>query len=235
MAINVDTVYQRVLAILNKEQRGFVTPQKFNLFATHVQLEKVEQYHYDLEYALQLPGNSTEYSDMVELLEKKISFFETETSTPTFNTQYFELPVDCFRLGSVRYGTIEVTQHTKKEYLYIANSEIAKPSDVRPIFIMDQNGIQVYGDALFTDSLPSSNPITMQYMRTPSDVVWGYTELFGEPSYNAGASTDFELDPSEETDVIIRILSLAGLEVKDLSVYEVGRNEDLQEQQLEKQ
>ena len=27
MAVSVDTVYQRVLAIANKEQRGYVTPQ----------------------------------------------------------------------------------------------------------------------------------------------------------------------------------------------------------------
>ena len=29
--IKVDTVYQRVLAIANKEQRGYITPQEFNL------------------------------------------------------------------------------------------------------------------------------------------------------------------------------------------------------------
>ena len=28
MAVSVDTVYQRVLAILNKEQRGYVTPSR---------------------------------------------------------------------------------------------------------------------------------------------------------------------------------------------------------------
>jgi len=33
MAVSVDTVYQRVLAIANKEQRGYITPQEFNLFA----------------------------------------------------------------------------------------------------------------------------------------------------------------------------------------------------------
>ena len=33
MAVNVDTVYQRVLSILNKEQRGYLTPQEFNLLA----------------------------------------------------------------------------------------------------------------------------------------------------------------------------------------------------------
>ena len=33
MAVNIDTVYQRVLAIANKEQRRYITPQEFNLLA----------------------------------------------------------------------------------------------------------------------------------------------------------------------------------------------------------
>ena len=44
MAVSVDTVYQRVLAILNKEQRGYVTPQEFNLFANQAQMDIFEQY-----------------------------------------------------------------------------------------------------------------------------------------------------------------------------------------------
>ena len=44
MAVSVDTVYQRVLAILNKEQRGYVTPQEFNLFANQAQSDIFEQY-----------------------------------------------------------------------------------------------------------------------------------------------------------------------------------------------
>lgn len=48
MAVSVDTVYQRVLAILNKEQRGYVTPQEFNLFANQAQLDIFEQYFYDI-------------------------------------------------------------------------------------------------------------------------------------------------------------------------------------------
>ena len=42
MAVSVDTVYQRVLAILNKEQRGYITPQEFNLFANQAQMEIFE-------------------------------------------------------------------------------------------------------------------------------------------------------------------------------------------------
>ena len=35
MAVSIDTVYHGVLAILNKEQRGYLTPEDYNLFANH--------------------------------------------------------------------------------------------------------------------------------------------------------------------------------------------------------
>ena len=39
MAISIDKVYQKVLAFANKEQRGYITPQEFNLFADQAQME----------------------------------------------------------------------------------------------------------------------------------------------------------------------------------------------------
>ena len=48
MAISIDTVYQRVQSILNKENRGYLTPQEFNLFANQAQLEIFEQYFFEL-------------------------------------------------------------------------------------------------------------------------------------------------------------------------------------------
>ena len=46
--INVDSVYQTVQALANKEQRGYITPQEFNLFANQAQQDMFEQYIYDL-------------------------------------------------------------------------------------------------------------------------------------------------------------------------------------------
>ena len=78
MAVNVDTVYQRVLAIANKEQRGYITPQEFNLLANQAQMEIFEQYFYDLDQFRAKPGNDTTYSDMIDLLEEKIDIFEVK-------------------------------------------------------------------------------------------------------------------------------------------------------------
>ena len=76
MAVSVDTVYQRVLAILSKEQRGYVTPQEFNLFANQAMLDIFEQYFYDINQFSRLPGNDTEFSDMLNMLNEKINIFE---------------------------------------------------------------------------------------------------------------------------------------------------------------
>ena len=80
MAVSVDTVYQRVLAILNKEQRGYVTPQEFNLFANQAQLDIFEQYFYDINQFGRVPGNDTEFSDMLNILNEKINLFEANGS-----------------------------------------------------------------------------------------------------------------------------------------------------------
>ena len=46
MAINVNKVYKSVLSILNKEQRGYLTPAEFNNLARQAQLELVDKLFY---------------------------------------------------------------------------------------------------------------------------------------------------------------------------------------------
>ena len=103
MAVNVDTVYQRVLAIANKEQRGYITPQEFNLFANQAQMSIFEQYFYDINQFNRIPGNDTTYSDMNTLLEEKISIFKKRHQPITITNEFGDgtLPGDVYRLGTV--------------------------------------------------------------------------------------------------------------------------------------
>ena len=55
MAVSINSVYQKVMALANKEQRGFITPQEFNLLANQAQQDIFEQYFYDLDAAEQEP------------------------------------------------------------------------------------------------------------------------------------------------------------------------------------
>jgi len=93
MAVNVDIVYKTVLLILNKEQRGNLTPDEFNKVATQVQLEIFESYFDTLNQQLRRPDNDTEYGDRIKNVDHNISVFKTygnATYVPTGG--YFTLP-----------------------------------------------------------------------------------------------------------------------------------------------
>ena len=163
MAISVNTVYQRVLGVLNKEQRGYVTAQEFNLFANQAQQDLFEQYFYDINQFGRVPGNDTEYSDMLTLLNEKINIFET-ISAPTRPANYFIAPSDMYRLGSIVYkntttnsfGTssteqIEAERINANEFLYINSSPLTKPTNTRPVFVSNASGIKIYANSEVTD------------------------------------------------------------------------------------
>ena len=93
MAINVNTVYQTVLLILNKEQRGYMTPVEFNKIGTQVQLEIFERYFEDLNQQIRIPQTNTDYADRVVNLDEKISIFKTIGDT-TYANGSFSLPAE---------------------------------------------------------------------------------------------------------------------------------------------
>jgi len=93
MAINVNTVYQTVLLILNKEQRGYMTPVEFNKIGTQVQLEIFEKYFEDINQQIRVPQTNTDYADRVLNLDEKISIFKTIGDT-TYANGAFSLPAE---------------------------------------------------------------------------------------------------------------------------------------------
>ncbi len=80
MAINVNTVYNTVLSILNKEQRGYITPDEFNKLATQVQLEVFENYFEDMNQQLRVPQTTNEYANRQKNVDDCISIFKTIAS-----------------------------------------------------------------------------------------------------------------------------------------------------------
>ena len=240
MAVSVDTVYQRVLAILNKEQRGYVTPQEFNLFANQAQLDIFEQYFYDINQFGRLPGNDTEFSDMLNILNEKINIFE-KNGAMVFATPYWSTPADLYRLGTIAstysitdaFGVVNTTTTEAErinynEFLYINQSRYTKPVKSRPIFIASDAGYKVYGDALLTTG------VTCNYIKVPAEVAWGYQMVYGEALYDNTTSVNFELHESEETELVIKVLAFAGLAIQDGNMYQIANQIEAQTNQHEK-
>jgi len=229
MSVNVNTVYQRVLAITNKEQRGYITPQEFNYLANQAQMDIFEQYFYDINQFSRIPGNDTEYSDMLDILEKKLSLFEKTNQTVTNGTT---LPSDLYRLGSVIFNNAVAELISQKDWLYVKSSPLAQPTNDFPVYIKDVDGVEVYGKDSDGNIEQKTSNVTSNYTKVPNEVSWAYNSVTG--TYDASNSVNFELHASEETDLVIKILALAGIILKDNSLYGIGSGEDVRNEQQEK-
>lgn len=107
MAINVNTVYQTVLLILNKEQRGYMTPVEFNKTGTQAQLEIFETYFDSLNQQIRIPQTDTDYADRVVNLDEKISIFkEFGNATSISSSNVFNLPQQFSGSGSIATTTL---------------------------------------------------------------------------------------------------------------------------------
>lgn len=235
MEINVNTVYRTVLLILNKEQRGYLTPDEFNKTATQVQLEIFNEYFEDLNQQLRVAGNDNEYSDRIKNLEEKIAVFQTEGSTiydsntksfEVDTTQEFDAPFELYKLGTVIYNNVKEVQYVQpNELLEINLSPITRPSKYWPIYVYKNYRIYVYP----TDIV---DQITCTYLRKPVDPIWNFTlgtnyqYIYNPTQYNAttnpNGSQNFELHPIEQTNLIIKILLYAGVVIKDPSIVQVA-------------
>ena len=221
MAVSIDTVYQRVLAILNKENRGYVTPQEFNLFANQAQLEIFEQYFFDLNQYNRLPKNDTEYSDLPKLINEKLSKFKKSASI-SYMTDHFHLPSDLHKLGTVIYNnTTPVEEIDNKNLLKYQLSKLTAPTTNNPVYIQNiDNSSGHWGINVFPTSITSNISIT--YVRKPNAVNWAYQTVVGNALYNAGSSTNFELHDSEETNLVLKILLYAGISIKDPNIAQLA-------------
>tara|TARA_B110000858_G_scaffold5916_1_gene6616 strand:+ start:1064 stop:1756 length:693 start_codon:yes stop_codon:yes gene_type:complete len=205
MAISIDTVYQRVLTLANKEQRGYITPQEFNLLANQAQMEVFEQYFYDQSQQDKNLKNSTEFSNVDEILDEKISFFK-EVQVLSVTAGVATLPVDMHRLGSLFYTTtlVEIEQVSEEEIMYLQQSPLAKPSLQTPAFVRNKhNRVVVYPSGL--------TGVSCNYVRRPVPVSWGYVVVNNDALYNSTTSEHFELHESEASELVYLILSLAGI------------------------
>jgi len=223
--VNVDTVYQRVLAIANKEQRGYITPLEFNLLANQAQLEIFESYFVELNQALAMPGNESEYSDIVKTLNEKISIFKTDGAL-TYASGYFSYPSDMYKLGTLYYrsllgsaiqDSVEIQEVNYDEIIDYNKSPLTTPTPSRPLYIRREEGVRVFSTPSITVNVSAS------YTKKPTKVEWGYVVVNEQALYNAGSSENFELHVSEEVTLVMKILGLAGIVIQRQELMALGQ------------
>ena len=214
MAISVDTVYKTVLLILNKEQRGYMTPDEFNKIGQQVQLEIFEKYFEDLNQIVRAPQTDADYADRLSYLEEKISIFE---NTASFNVLNGVATLEnVHRLNTVAYNNIELQKVGRKEYYNIIKSPLTKPTELYPIYLQEGNSLKIEPTSI--------SLIDISFIKKPLNINWNFVpdEGLGIFVYTSNGTTDFELHSSEQTEVILRILAYAGIVIRDTQIIQAA-------------
>lgn len=248
MAINVNSVYKTVLLILNKEQRGYMTPDEFNKTATKVQLDIFEQYFDDLNQQLRVPQADFDYSDRQIDIDDKIETFKClgnsiYNSGPALG--FFPLPYNdilqggipivyddnpgnnefaFYRLGTITFNDIEIQRLQRNEFYNIDRSDLTAPSENFPVYLYESGKVYVKPTTIQTG-------VQMSFLRKPKNVIWNFTSNNGYYEFTTTGSQDFELNTSEQTNVINRILLYAGVVVQNPTIINLAAQQIKQEEQ----
>ena len=263
--VSVNKVYQKILAITNKEQRGYITPQEFNLFADQAQMDIFEQYFYDLEQRQRGVGNKSGYADAITSIQEKIAMFEKNEQQIGVSGQHGEAHItsgltDFYRLGSVFVGYSNYSLDGEQLLPLGFEDEItfykAEPVKISELRKYENSPLGIYtktrpvytkfstpGSALTIRVYPTlsgSDVFRVNYIRKPKAPNWTYLISTGSNKsalYNptAPGHQDFELHPSEEKKLVLKILQLAGVSIKDLQLTGVATQEEIKGLQQEKQ
>ena len=204
MAINVNTVYTTVLSILNKEQRGYLTPDEFNKTATQVQLEEFEKFFQDYNQYLRMPKTDEEFASRVDHIREEFQVFEktgTASNNPAADSNVYNQPVDLHRFGSATYTkafeqpAFEIV--SSREYTEQVLSPLLQPSMNFPIAKYQQDKLTVFPPL----TTFSNSDVSFNYIRKPEDVRWGYV---------VGPLGQYIYDDTAFSNTKLAISSLAG-------------------------
>jgi len=235
--VDIDKVYQRVLALANKEQRGYITPQEFNLYANQAQMELYEQYFYDLnnfeirDAAFSLNDNIT------DITRKKLDIFLTTASTSmvaSFGSIGFQikLPNYVYRVSRVELNGLEVEYVDMSGYKDRINTgRLIGPSASRPIYTQLSNLLRV------SDGNDVISGVSLDYYRVPKVVSWGYFVLSQKALYDSSTAktTHFEMHPAEESELVYKILKFAGISMAKQDILQAGQGMESMQVQQQKQ
>ena len=347
--VNIDDVYQKVLALANKEQRGYITPQEFNLMADRAQKEIYNSYFHDYKTGFFKPKAEAESFDDLEMTQQKLDYCREQTiveTAVTTTSDYrvivtFVMPTSTYKVANVflktayhelkyNYDTqdtgnsIFLEPHTigsdnqqykeikrveRNDLLNILSNPLTKPSIDRPIYVSRKSGsgrtYEVYpmasykraeesnyqvvsaaeapdietGNFIFTFGGPvtlaegQTNPaylppnpmdgiggehnyngpvfpmfgdpdnyldnlykvkgaeILVDYWRVLAEPKWGYVVVKQKALYNSNNTTHFSLHPSEEENLVVKILQLAGIVIEKPQLTKMAMGMDAKNKQ----
>ena len=218
----INQVYTTVLAIINKDNRGYVTPLEFNLYAELAQMSLFEELFH--KYAKSIVKQNarmyhSEFSDIPKHIREVLDIFTNESALVDNSGILYPSATDFYRLIKIDYNQTEVEEVSKLEINRVLNNNLIQPTVQYPVCIAINGGYKVYPTTLTLSNIKAT------YIRKPKQPNWTYQVIGGNPLFNPTAVDyqDFELPGSMFSDLVIKILGYAGVEIREADIIQVSQ------------
>jgi len=236
----INSVRNTVLAIINKNNYGYISPNDFNLFAKQAQLDLFDEYFYNYNQQINEENarlSGTGYANIKLGYEEVIDTFSVTAflTQKTLGTSNYFLPSEsttgsdyyllnkvlCYSGGNL-LGQAEKVTHNKITLLN--TSLLTTPNTSFPAYTQEGNSITI-----FPETINSGSDVQAQYIRYPKDPKWTYITLYnGEPMFDQTAADyqDFELPIDDTNDLVAKILQYAGVSIREADVVQYGLTDE---------
>lgn len=217
--MTIDQAYRLILSLANKELRGYINPNLFNLWAPLAQIEAVSARIGNVKKLNErnVPMLGYKINDHVKNQLRQLLVGPVTLPVSSSVSAY---PSDFWYLDSIQTtGNKPITPIDTDELARVQDSAIYPPTADYPTVTFFGSGVAIR---------PSTVSVLWTYLRYPLDPVWNYDLVSGKPVYNAVGSQDFEVDRDLHTEIVWRICKYAGMNIEMADVVQMGM---VQEQQ----
>lgn len=222
----IDRLYTTLQTISNKDVRGNITPEEFNLLLNNVVQEKYEENFFELNRLINrqnrgLGGNS--FADLPDRLREKILHYHTTTTVDKAASLLYPKPSDSRYVITLHYNGKAIPRVKNAESLHIINNtNLVGVSESKPLGMEYDNAFQVI-PASITD------PIEVHYLRKPKTAKWTYNPTTGLFNPDAMDFEDVDAHSSEEESLLKMLIAKLGVNLKDNELAQYGVTEEAQE------
>lgn len=232
--IDINTARNTILHLLNKTNRGYISPEEFNNFCNLAQLAIFEDLFFKYNKFINNQNKrltNGEYADIPKNIREQIDYF-TVFHYLSYNSSddlYNHTLKDFYRTISLSLETTsnqkrkDVEEISKSRLNLSINSNVVGPTVTYPEYIK-------LGDKyrLFPKVSAESYKLQLLYIRTPKFPKWTYININGNPIYNNSASDiqHIELSESLFEAFIVKVMLYAGFSIREQDVVQASVNEE---------
>lgn len=227
----INRIYQKVKVLLNTVGRGNVSPAEFNLILFNAIEGRYEMLMYELNRQTNRENVGRQGNGIENLPEKYrekiLHYLVEEQELENDEDGNFPFPEDFkyFDTFVIDERTFEFTKN-KKEF------DLIKTQVTRdyPIALFINGKIRI-APALTEDELEAGITGEISYIRKPKFPKWTYTVVNNVELFNPDAEgfQDADVHPSEENEMVRRVLLGFGVNLKEQDIQAVVMQEDNQE------